>query len=243
MNGRNKASVRGIVLALLMVLAFACAPKAAYAAGPKDPKSITTLKNGSTITMYIGDAKGYEPVGAGTAWDRKSVISQVSQTYTAKLGSITDATQSNFPKVMAYLYSDTYNNKDILVINGYQPGKSKVTFTYNGKKYKITVVVKKYVCPVKQLKIGKTSYLSKVKKDSRIRGALNKIGNKKISVKAASGWTLKGIYVAHVDYSKDTVSAWKKIKNGTVIPKKYNTIEIVLQNKTNKGVRNLYATL
>lgn len=243
MYGKAKASVRGIALAIFVVLAFVCVPRAAYAVTPNPQKSITSLKNGSTITMYIGDAKGYNPTGAVSAWDKKSVISQVSQTYTAKLGSVKDATQTNFPKVNAYSYSSTYDNKDYLCIRGYQPGKSKVTWTYNGKKYKITVVVKKYTCPVSRLKIGNTSYLSKVKKDSRIRGALNKIGNKKVSVKAAPGWTIQGIYVVHVNYQKDMIGTWKKIKNGTVIPKKCNTIEIVMQNKSNKGVRSLYATL
>lgn len=243
MHGKVKAGVRGIALALLVVLAFVCVPKVAYAVDLYAPKSIRSLKNGSTITMYIGDAKGYNPTGAASAWDKKSVISQVSQTYVAKLGSVKDATQTNYPKVMAYSYSSTYDNKDYLCIHGYQPGKSKVTWTYNGKEYKINVVVKRYTCPVSRLKIGSTSYLSKVKKDSRIRGALNKIGNKKVSVKAAPGWTIQGIYVVHVNYQKDMIGTWKKIKNGTVIPKKYNNIEIVMQNKANKGVRSLYATL
>lgn len=232
---------RTLFVLLAMAIALVFSPRLAQAA-PNDAVSIAKLKNNSTVTVYLDDTKGVTPTGAASGWDTKSVKHAVLLRYYGKLGSITDVEETNWPVVTAFYTDSPSEKKDILFIHANRPGKSTVTYTYKGANRKVNINVKKYTRPVSSLKIGKTNYTTKLKKDARIRGAMGRIGGKKVSVKATSGWKISGIYVRYIDYARDTAYKWKKIKNGALIPKKYNDIEIVMQNKKTGGLLSLYAT-
>jgi hypothetical protein len=103
-------------------------------------------------------------------------------------------------------------------------------------------VVKKYANPVKKLTIGTKNYTSKLANDARIKGALCKAKGQKVVVKPAAGWTVKAIYACKVDLARDMVSNWKTIANGSTVPTKCNSVEVVMQNKATGGLLRLYST-
>jgi hypothetical protein len=229
--------IKALITFLVLAAALVIGPKSAFAAVPGTTAKLSTLTD--TFTMYIGDTKGSVPTGAGVATG-PSGIRNVWFAYTAKEGTIKNVNTTNYKVALAYAYPS--EGKDHLWINAYKPGKTTLTFNYGKKKRTVKIVVKKYTNPIKKLTIGTKNYTSKLAKDARIRGALCKSKGQKVVVKPAAGWTVKAIYACKVDLARDMVSNWKTIANGSKVPTKCNSVEVVMQNKATGGLLRLYST-
>lgn len=93
-----------------------------------------------------------------------------------------------------------------------KPGKAVVSFNvvYNGQttSLKSTVTVKKYKRPCTTFKVGNKNYASKFKKNSLYYTSHKKTPKQKVTVKAAKGWKLAGIWYMNGDGTGE-----KRIRN------------------------------
>ena len=133
-------------------------------------------------------------------------------------------------------------SKKKIDLYGKKAGKTTISYTYNGKTHKATVIVKKYAKPVSSIKIGSKNYASKFK--SRCSASLNvdACKGKVIKVKPASGWKLAYIKFGYIKYTADDWNvATKRISNGSKIPKVDVGLEIyiVMKNKKTGGYETL----
>ena len=114
-------------------------------------------------------------------------------------------------------------------------GTATVTLKYKGKTYKIKYDVKKYVNPVKTLKIGKSNYASEFKKTNYSVDNAGKLKGK-LNVVPAKNWTLKSAELGY--YTKGLNYKTKTVKNGAKINGVYLTL--TLKNKKTKAVEKLF---
>lgn len=171
-----------LVAPVIVVFAFMAAmiPAVAHAGvmPQMEPQSISKLKG--TVTLANGNFYGY----------------------TFAKGKLTDVKSSN-EKVVAPLLNDT-----TLYLSPMKAGKATVSYKYKGKTRKVKIVVKKYVNPIKTLKLGNKNYAKLFKKSIYGRAAYKNYVGKRIKVVPATGWKLKSLRYAKT----------KKLKNGGKIP-------------------------
>ena len=105
------------------------------------------------------------------------------------------------------------NKTSFLWVYAKKPGKTKLSFTYKGKKYSINVVTRKWASPVKKLTINKKDVASKYKNRSRYETA---IAGKKVTVTPAKGWKLTSLRCG-ANYTINDFT------NGTRVPKPSGT--------------------
>ncbi len=147
-----------------------------------------------------------------------------------KKDKVTRCTSSN-PKVLSV---EAVKDEEGYYYISVDPRKAgTVTLKCNikrGKKtYKISTKVRviKYKTPLSKFSIGKNSVLSTLKKDGH-HNFENDTFKGKLSIKAASGWKITGIWLENYENGKN-----KKIKNGATITldgKKWNHIRIDTKN-------------
>ena len=158
-------------------------------------------------------------------------------------GTVSNIKSSN-AKVVKAKRLGTYN---LVYVYPLKAGTSKVTYTYKGKKYAATVVVKNWANPVKKLTVGGKNYASKftskaVKKrgDYAFMIDIAKF-NGKIKVKPSRGWKLQSIkYGKFEPFAADW--NFKTIKNGSKITKakKCDRIIVTLKNTKTGGCECIY---
>ena len=158
--------------------------------------------------------------------------------------AITKAKSSN--KKVATVKVGKSGGMYYLRVNLKAAGKSKISFTHNGKKYACTFVVKNYVNPVKSLMIGESDYavlfdLDRMKYRSGFgieADVLLRNLNGKVSVKPAGGWKVGKV----VSVTYKNKKPMKTIKNGATV-KDANSVQVQMVNKKTKAIEwlNLYA--
>ena len=130
-----------------------------------------------------------------------------------------------------------------------KPGKATVSYTYGrfgdyeGLKYTgdiilkkriSSITVKKMVNPFKKILIGGKNYKSKFNKKQYYYNL--KLNNKKLRITPKAGWKIKSIKAR---YWNGSTIAFKKMKNGGVIPKKATSVFIVMQKKSDGGLEEI----
>lgn len=121
-------------------------------------------------------------------------------------------TKSSNPKVVKI------DNKNDTAFEVRKTGKSKLTFTVNKangktKRYTMNVTVVKYKNPVKSLKVGSVNVAKKYQK-APFANCKIKAKTVRISVKPASGWTVKSIQYGRYDGGE---YKFRNIKNNTKV--------------------------
>lgn len=188
----RKIRLASLMLAVVMVLTvIAPAPTVEAASKPSVAKSYTCT---------------VQPSGAWAFWMDCYNIKVKNFPKGATIKSI----KSSNKKVVQY-YGAERNN---IWFYPRKAGKTVISFKVVNKgkttTLKTKVTVKKYQKPCTSFKVGSKEYASKFKKEAFYYGK-KPIGRKKISVKAAKGWTVSGISVSYGD------NTTKKIRNKSYI--------------------------
>ena len=105
---------------------------------------------------------------------------------------------SNKAVVTVKLSKSTYGTSQTILAVPKKAGTAIVSFKSQGKTYKIKVTVKKYVNPVKSVKIGATTVPgSRFKSSSETGLSYAKFAGKKVktTVTLAKGWKLDKLYI------------------------------------------------
>lgn len=106
------------------------------------------------------------------------------------------------------------NDGELVMLRLRKAGKAVVSFNvvYNGQttSLKSTITVKKYQRPCATFKVGSKNYSSKFKKNSYYMTSHKNTPKNKVTVKAAKGWRLDGIWYSKLDGTDD-----KRIKNNS----------------------------
>lgn len=101
----------------------------------------------------------------------------------------------------------------LCVYFGDKAGKTTISCKVKGKTIKTSYQVVKYSNPVKTFKIGTKCYKSKFNSTDEFKNGA-KFSNKKVSIKAASGWKITSVYVYNGSSSKTyrsiNSSSWSK---------------------------------
>lgn len=139
---------------------------------------------------------------------------------------------SNKKVVKAYTY-DKYT--DLVPV---KPGKSTITFTYKGKKFKAKVTVKKYTNPVKSIIFGSKVYKGQFKSKAFAEMKLKAAKGKTIKVTPQKGWK---VYSITAFYDSKGVSRQKTIKNGGKLPNvsAFYAAIVVMKNTETGGYEEL----
>ena len=144
---------------------------------------------------------------------------------------------SSNPKVAsvkAYVFKDKSSKKfggyEVLKKN-YGITKIKVTVKLGGKSYKKTCkyTFKRYVSPIKSLKVGKKEYRNQLEKDYSVKDGGNYLKGK-VRLKLKSGYKFISA-TAYTDSFKSTA-----ITNGKKLPGKTTRLVVVTKNKKDGGV-------
>ena len=129
---------------------------------------------------------------------------------------------------------DAYSYGKYTTLEPKKAGKSTITFTYRGKKYKATVTVLKYANPVASVKVGAKTYANPFKSKAFVNTKTKLFKGKTFKVTPKAGWKLAFIKCYYL--SGDT-GRLKTIKNGGKLPdaKVISYISIVLKNTKTGG--------
>ena len=111
-----------------------------------------------------------------------------------------------------------------------RPGKTTVSYKWKGKVHKVKVKVYRYKNPAKSFKVGSKELKSKFRKAYGYHASNDNITGKKLSVHAAKGWKLKGLYANGTD----------RIKNGTKLTEDIGMVKAVFYNTKTKVTEPLY---
>ena len=228
-HARRPAVVHAIVILAIAVTALLAMPATAHAATKRPKTIIGDLKDcKGTITLFLnGQPKNSYSYDMPYACEKPDELKKI---------------KSSNPKVVeAKAY--TYWNQGGLALTAMKPGTSKVSYTYKGKRRTFKVVVKKYPSPIKQLKVGGKNLTNKLKHvnsysfPSAIRNGqytTYDLTGKTISVKAKKGWKISCIYAfPQKHFLADSHLNYKRIKNGSKLPKCYD-VYVELQNTKTK---------
>lgn len=204
----------GAMAVALCLFAF---PRTALAIGTcAGELSITKLKG--TVTMYT----------PGTVGNNSFFFYR----FTHKAGQLKNVKSSNENALFVW---GTEGNRTLLYTD--KPGKSTVTYTYKGKKYKAKVVVKKYQNPVKSVTIGKKTYSKPFKSFWEYSVKRKALNGKTIKVTPAKGWK-----VVSISYTYRKNGKFKKVSNGGKLTNmsKYPSVVITMMNKQTGGYESVY---
>ena len=204
----KRKAIRLFVMLQVSVLVLMMGAAPALANDERNVEALTQAKTGIQLVEPEAKAKTGEPYELWYITDRtvkspKSSNAKVAGTSVQNWGEVS-----------------------YLIVLPLKTGQTKLSFTYNGKKYTTTYTVKNWANPVKKLTIGKASIASKFKKDARYKynTAKRTFKNKKVNVVAASGWKIKTIE------ANLGGTGLKKLKNGSKIPKKTVSIGVILKH-------------
>ncbi len=213
-----------VILAAFMAVALGLSLGASQAWAGAQPSS-PRLEDlgGKTYTVSLKTAAQYKDNGLRQ-------YQSVKKPYVA----ISDANSSNTS--VATTWVDSYDIGDgktiyVLKVQIKKTGKTKITYTFAGKKHTVTYIVKKYTNPLKSLKVGKKNYASLMNPkaiahggDTASAASLNDPFTGKITIKLKKGWKIKKCW-----YYKPYNGGMKYFKNGAAIPK-WNTLYIWVKN-------------
>ena len=217
MNAMSRQSILSVIVpfafaAMIALLGLIVCPGSAYAV----PRLDTA---GTQVVVYYPKYESYE------------------NTYVLKAPKGEEDLSSNLTKcvssnkgVLDYRY--IFSNSIELEVK--KAGTATLTCVYKEKEYKIKYVVKKYVNPVKTLKIGKKNYAKKFKKSHYLSGCSYPIKGK-LNVVAAKNWKLKTMRLSY--YDKEGGYCEKNVKNGKKI---YGlSLSLTFKNKKTKAVETI----
>ncbi len=168
----KKRRAASMILALAMVLTVL--PLQAFAA---ETEAVTIIKYAKQDVDDSGaklNIQNIKTVPSGTVKNLKSSDTSIATVTTKKIDNVT------------YIYAKAK-----------RAGTTTVSYKCNGQKYKIKVTVRKYVNPVKSIKIGsKTIKSSKFANTANYTLKYSKFKNQtsKVTINLKSGWTLDPIY-------------------------------------------------
>lgn len=155
-------------------------------------------------------------------------------------GQVTNLKSSN-TKVLTVSW--TAKEADIITLKLKKTGKAVVSFDVVGNgqttSLKTTVTVKKYQRPCATFKVGNKNYASKFKKNSGYLTSHKGTPRRKITVKAAKGWRLYGIWYSKDDGLDDKMIRNKKSVKFSVKKKKSVYIYATFQNKKTKEYQSV----
>ena len=205
-------AIAAVVAAMIGLLGLVMCPGSAYASIQFD-----TAKSPQTIFLYPGA-------------DGMQTISLVASKDDDGSQSTPESCKSSNPKVLSV--DGAYSGAVDLTVK--KAGKATITVGYEGETYTIKFIVKKYVSPVKTLKIGKKNYASKLKKWDYTLASTSKLKGK-LNVVPAKNWKLKSAKLGY--YTKGMSYKTKSVKNGAKINGVYLTL--TFKNKKTKVVETL----
>ena len=219
----RKIRLASLMLAVIMVLTvIAPAPTVEAASKPSVAKSYTCT---------------VQPSGAEGFWMDCYNIKVKNFPKGATIKSI----KSSNKKVVSYYFVQGSN----VWFCPNKAGKTVISFKVVNKgkstTLKTKVTVKKYQRPCSSFKVGSKEYASKFKKEAFYYGK-KPLGKKKISVKAAKGWTVSSISVSYGDNTA------KKIRNKSYITFSANSgldtqILVKFKNKKTKAYQMVLCQL
>lgn len=225
-NRTVSLAVCAIVAAFAMALALSLsvlAPKA-YAGGGEP---LANLYKGTHKISYLS-GKGLDNTRCYVSDAYKKISNVKSSNKKVATVSVTKVKPS---KAGGYSMPGYY----MLNVKLKKAGTTKISFTYNGKKYSSTLKVSKYSNPIKSIKIGSKEYKSAFVAKKLVRGmeeydvTLNtKKLSGKLAVKAASGWKIHKIY---------KYFGSKKLKNGSKVE---DSVYVEMKNKKTGLIERFY---
>lgn len=213
---KKRQIVRMFVVLQVVILALLAVAAPALASSDRDVAALTKAKTGIMVVKPAAKAKSGEPYEIWYQTDKKVKNQKTSNKKVAN--------------IILYNWGEINN----LVVIPLKAGKTKLSFTYNGKKYTTTYTVMDWKNPVKKFTIGKTNIASKFKQSSSFAYNSSKrtFFGKKVSVSPASGWKV-------VSIEANTGKALKKIKNGATIPKSAYSVVVTLQHTKTGAIAHL----
>lgn len=194
--------VRLTVVIALLIPATLVGARMGFAGTPATPNTITSQNISKllrTKTLYVG----CEP---------SKSLGAAPKSFIFKNKTLKNIHISNENIAVAYTLKRD-NKSSFLWVYAKKPGKTKLSFTYKGKKYSINVVTRKWANPVKKLTINKKNVASKYKNRSHYETA---IAGKKVTVTPAKGWKLTSLRCG-ANYTINDFT------NGTRVPKPSGT--------------------
>lgn len=213
---QKRQIVRMFVVLQVAILALLAIATPAFATNERDVASLTKAKTGIQLVKPAAKDKTGEPYEIWYMTNK----------------SVKNPKSSNI-KVAGMGLRD-WGSVKYLVVVPHKAGTTKLSFTYNGKKYTTTYTVMDWKNPVKKFTIGKTNIASKFKQSSSFAYNSSKrtFLGKKVSVSPASGWKV-------VSIEANTGKALKKIKNGATIPKSAYSVVVTLQHTKTGAIAHL----
>ena len=212
----TQAKMMAPVMALLLILAMLGAamvnamPAHAYTVGSNEAKRVTYQAYLDSYRIIALSARAEPiPLHKGNYY---TAIVRDSGKITHLKSSNKKVASATWEKGDGYLDAKYYIN-----IKAKKSGKATISYKQHGKTKKFTVKVFKYKNPAKKLKVGKKNYARYFKNGSCLyNGGLEVWGKKKISVKAATGWWVKGIYVSGPNGMKCVSNGYRMRKSEMV---------------------------
>ncbi|MDO4805774.1 MAG: hypothetical protein Q4A07_00860 [Coriobacteriales bacterium] len=213
---QKRQIVRTFVVLQVAILALLAIATPAFATNERDVASLTKAKTGIQLVKPAAKDKTGEPYEIWYMTNK----------------SVKNPKSSNI-KVAGMGLQD-WGSVKYLVVVPHKAGTTKLSFTYNGKKYTTTYTVRNWTNPVKKFTIGKTNVTSKFNKAATYTYSTDKrtFVGKKVSVTAASGYKVVRLEVA-------TQKGYKTIKNGATVPKSAMSVIAVLKHTKTGAIANV----